>query len=65
MERELKLKFDPRTIEHLGIKMYSKLPHAIAEIIANSFDSMAKRHAARQWTTSSWGTAKEIAVKTK
>ena len=37
----LKMSFDPATIEHLGIKMYSKLPNAIAELIANSYDADA------------------------
>ncbi len=35
------MSFDPKTIEHLGIKMYSQLPNAIAELIANSFDACA------------------------
>ena len=38
---DLKLKFDPRTIEHLGIKMYSRLPYALAELIANAYDAAA------------------------
>ena len=38
---ELKLRFDPRTIEHLGIKMYSRLPYALAELIANAYDAAA------------------------
>lgn len=40
--KELKMSFDPRTIEHLGIKMYSRLPNAIAELVANSYDACAK-----------------------
>ncbi len=41
-EREkLQLKFDPRTIEHLGIKMYSQLPYALAELVANAYDAGA------------------------
>jgi len=39
---ELVMKFDPRTIEHLGIKMYSRIPTAIAELIANAYDAEAK-----------------------
>jgi hypothetical protein len=39
---KLKMSFDPHTIEHLGIKMYSNLPNAIAELIANGFDADAK-----------------------
>ena len=38
---KLKMSFDPLTIEHLGIKMYSSLPTAIAELIANSYDADA------------------------
>ena len=33
---ELKMSFDPNTIQHLGIKMYSSLPTAIAELVANA-----------------------------
>lgn len=40
-EPELKLSFDPRTIEHLGFKMYSRLPNAVAELVANSYDADA------------------------
>lgn len=41
-EKTLKMTFDPATIEHLGVKMYSKLPNAIAELIANAYDADAK-----------------------
>lgn len=37
----LKMSFDPHTIEHLGIKMYSQIPNAIAELIANAYDADA------------------------
>lgn len=40
-EKRLKMSFDPHTIEHLGIKMYSVLPNAIAELIANAYDADA------------------------
>lgn len=40
-EPELKLSFDPRTIEHLGFKMYSRLPNAVAELVANAYDADA------------------------
>ena len=40
-KKELKLSFDPNTIEHLGIKMYSRIPNAIAELIANAYDAKA------------------------
>ncbi len=39
--KELVMSFDPKTIEHLGIKMYSHLPNAIAELIANAYDACA------------------------
>lgn len=39
----LELKFDPRTIEHLGIKMYSQLPYALAELVANAYDAGADK----------------------
>lgn len=35
------MRFDPRTIKHLGVRMYSTLPPAIAEVIANAFDADA------------------------
>lgn len=38
-KQKLKMSFDPQTIEHLGVKMYSQLPNAIAELIANSYDA--------------------------
>lgn len=37
------LKFDPKTIEHLGVKMYSTLPPALAELISNAYDADASR----------------------
>ena len=39
---DLKLKFDQRTIGDLGVKMYTRLPHALAETISNSYDADAK-----------------------
>ena len=38
-DSSLVLRFDPHTIEHLGIKMYSQLPHALAELVANAYDA--------------------------
>ena len=40
-EKKLAMTFDPQTIEHLGVKMYSQLPNAIAELIANGYDAEA------------------------
>lgn len=39
--KKLRMTFDPHTIEHLGIKMYSRLPNAMAELIANAYDADA------------------------
>lgn len=33
----------PKTIEHLGIKMYATFPIALAELIANAYDAEANR----------------------
>jgi len=33
--------FDPKTIEHLGVKMYSTLPPALAELVSNAYDADA------------------------
>jgi uncharacterized protein (TIGR02391 family) len=40
---DYELKFDPKTIEHLGVKMYSTLPPALAELISNSYDADASQ----------------------
>jgi len=37
----LVLRFDPHTVDHLGAKMYSHLPNAIAELVANAYDADA------------------------
>ncbi len=42
-ESPLERRFDPQTINHLGIRMYSTLPPALAEIISNSYDADAKK----------------------
>ena len=39
----LTMSFDPNTIQHLGIKMYSTLPAALAELIANAYDADATK----------------------
>lgn len=43
MEHKLELKFDPNTIEHLGISLYSKLPSVLSELISNSWDADADK----------------------
>lgn len=40
---KLTLIFEPRTIEHLGVKMYSTLPPALAELISNAYDADASK----------------------
>src|SRR5579872_1944573 len=40
--QELEMQFDPNTIEHLGIQMYSTLPPVIGELISNAYDADAK-----------------------
>lgn len=42
-DKHLKMNFDPQTIEHLSVKMYSHIPNAIAELIANSYYADAKK----------------------
>lgn len=37
--KELKMEFDPNTIQHLGISMYSTLPPVLGELVANSYDA--------------------------
>lgn len=39
----LALTFDPRTIEHLGVRMCSHVPNAVAELVANAYDADAAR----------------------
>lgn len=41
-EKVLKMSFEPKTIEHLGVKMYSHIPPALAELIANAYDACAE-----------------------
>lgn len=41
MSERFVMKFDPKTIEHLGVKMYSTLPPALAELISNAYDADA------------------------
>ncbi|MDR2789595.1 MAG: ATP-binding protein [Campylobacteraceae bacterium] len=41
-DKKLQMSFDPHTIEHLGVKMYSNIPNAIAELIANAYDADAE-----------------------
>lgn len=36
------MRFDPQTIKHLGLRMYSTLAPALAELISNSYDADAE-----------------------
>jgi len=40
--KELKMTFDPNTIEHLGVRMYSTLPPVLTELIGNAHDADAE-----------------------
>ena len=40
-ESPFEMRFDPQTIKHLGLRMYSTLPPALAEIISNAYDADA------------------------
>ncbi len=42
-DAKLTMKFDPQTIEHLGIQMYYTLPPVIAELVSNSYDADARK----------------------
>jgi hypothetical protein len=54
------MRFDPNTIEHLGVKMYSTLPPVIAEIVSNAYD--AEAHNVDIWLFDE-GEKKEIVIK--
>jgi uncharacterized protein (TIGR02391 family) len=38
-EKQLIMSFEANTIQHLGVKMYSTIPPALAELIANAYDA--------------------------
>lgn len=40
--KPLEMHFDPRTVKHLGVRMYSTLPPALAELISNAYDADAE-----------------------
>jgi len=40
-ESPFEMRFDPHTIKHLGVRMYSMLAPALAEIISNAYDADA------------------------
>ena len=37
------MKFDPKVIEHLGVRMYSTIPPVLGELIANAYDADATK----------------------
>jgi uncharacterized protein (TIGR02391 family) len=41
MSKKLIMSFEANTIQHLGVKMYSTVPPALAELIANAYDACA------------------------
>ena len=43
VESPFEMRFDPLTVKHLGLKMYSQLPAALAEIVSNSYDAYATK----------------------
>lgn len=38
----LELSFDPKTIQHLGVSLYSQLPSVLSELVSNSWDADAE-----------------------
>lgn len=40
---KLYMTFEANTIKHLGVKMYSNMPQALAELIANAYDACATK----------------------
>lgn len=39
---QLEMTYDPNTIEHLGVRMYSTIPPVLAELISNAYDADAQ-----------------------
>lgn len=42
INNELEMKFDIKTIDHLGVQLYKSFPPVIAELVSNSYDAEAK-----------------------
>ncbi|MEK4228929.1 ATP-binding protein [Solibacillus sp. FSL H8-0538] len=40
---ELKMTFDLKTIDHLGVKLYNTFPPVIAELVSNAYDAEANK----------------------
>jgi uncharacterized protein (TIGR02391 family) len=43
VDSPFQMRFDPGTIKHLGVRMYSTLPPALAEVVANAYDADASQ----------------------
>lgn len=41
-QTSLELSFDPKTIQHLGVSLYSQLPSVLSELVSNSWDADAE-----------------------
>ena len=41
-EKGFSMGFDPNTVDHLGIKLYSQFPPVLAELVSNAYDAEAK-----------------------
>ena len=39
---KLVLVYDPQTIKHLGVSLYSQLPSVLSELVSNSYDADAE-----------------------
>ncbi len=60
VESPFEMRFDPQTIKHLGMRMYSRLAPALAEIISNAYDADATN--VRITLTEEDGRPKEIRI---
>lgn len=43
MTQKLILRYDPLTIKHLGVSLYSQLPSVLSELISNAYDADAEK----------------------
>ena len=41
-DRVFEMNFQPMTIEHLGLRLYSTLPPVISELVSNAYDAEAE-----------------------
>lgn len=42
-QRKFTMPFEPMTIEHLGLRLYSTLPPVLSELVSNAFDAESRR----------------------